>query len=165
MESRLQQLSISSSPTSLIAESPSRLRASSNNKIVSNRLPSTNTAQASFSQPPFSAQTEMSYNVLGGTNLNNPNRISSNERTYINVNPVAYVSRQGITVNPTPTQLPIAMNPPQSEACNHPQVPAIPRSQVVKKFVEPSYSTILQPDRDAIILCNDQTKNSNISSL
>jgi hypothetical protein len=65
-------------------------------------------------------------------------------------------------VNPTPTQLPVVNLGSQSEATKEPQVPAIPRSQVVKKFVEPSYSTILQPERDAITLQAEQNKASSI---
>ena len=116
----------------------------------------------SIPQTLSSTQRGMSYNIPGSINVNA--RVpSSNERTYINVNPVAVVSRQGITVNPNPTQLPTAGCPPQSAASNQPQVPAIPRSQVVKQFVEPSYSTILQPDRDAIALHNEQNKTSTVT--
>ena len=163
MESRLQQMSLNSSPTALLSESPSRLRSSTTTRIVSNPQSLVNQTQPSSYNPSMisSAQRGMPYNMSQKSNV--PSRVTANERTYINVNPVAYVSRQGITVNPSPTQIPELTQRSQSAAAKQPQVPAIPRSQLVKQFVEPSYSTILQPERDAITLRNEQNKVAPIS--
>lgn len=76
------------------------------------------------------------------------------ERTYINVAPVAVASKKQSgdvhlirTYNDS-----AASRPPQlgSEASKiqSPNVPAIPRSQVVNRFLEPSYSTLLQLQND-----------------
>ena len=164
MESRIQKLSLNSTHTAMIPESPARLRSAASNRILPSPQSSTSTMQSS-SIPHMLASTQrgLGYTVSGSLDTSNVTGVASNERTYINVNPVAYVSRQGITVNPTSTQLPTMGNPTQSAASNQPQVPAIPRSQVVKQFVEPSYSTILQPERDAIALHNQQNKASPMS--
>lgn len=89
---------------------------------------------------------------------------SGSERTYINVGqPVAVASRRGgVLFNPTPAQLPSRGGgggrpspTPSSTSSNYgggrePRptsangTPAIPHSQAVKRFIEPSYSTMLQ---------------------
>merc|ERR1712012_730305 len=147
MDSRLQQLSLNSSHTALMSASPSRLGSSNNRTILTPQSMINQTQRSSYNTNMISSnQRVISHNVQVRSNA--PSRLGSNERTYINVNPVAYVSRQGITVNPNPTQMPELTRRSQSAAAKQPQVPAIPRSQLVNKFVEPSYSTILQPERD-----------------
>ena len=156
MDARLQQLSLNSSPTALLPGSPSRLVSSSNHRNLSTPQSMINSIHPSSYNPNMisSPQRGTPQNMQMRSNI--ASRLPSNERTYINVNPVAYASRQGITVNPNPTQIPELTRRSQSAASKQPQVPAIPRSQLVKKFVEPSYSTILQPERDAISFHSEQ---------
>ena len=162
MDTRLQQLSLNSSPTAVLSASPSRLGSSNNRTILTPQSMVNQTQRSSYNTNMISSnQRGIPHNVQVRSNA--PSRLGSNERTYINVNPVAYVSRQGITVNPNPTQMPELTRRSQSAAAKQPQVPAIPRSQLVKKFVEPSYSTILQPERDAIALHSEQNKAKSLS--
>ena len=66
--------------------------------------------------------------------------IYGDSRTYINLGqPVAMASRAGILLNPSNSQLNY-----QAPKGNSAKVPAIPRSQVVKAVMEPSYSSLLQ---------------------
>ena len=161
MESRLHQLSLNSSPTMVLPESSSRLRSAAHNRGLPNPKSPLNIQSSTIPITMASNQIGLGSTIPATIHAGKSSGVSGNERTYINVNPVAYVGRQGITVNPTSTQLPM-MNQqnPKTAASNQPQVPAIPRSQVVKKFVEPSYSTILQPERDAISLQKNQQKNA-----
>ena len=163
MDIRLQQLSLNSSPTALMSHSPSRPRSSVNNRIIPTPQPLMNPIQQSSYNPNIISNPQRGTPQNMQMKSNVPSGVTSNERTYINVNPVAYVSRQGITVNPNPTQIPELTRRSQSAAPKQPQVPAIPRSQLVKKFVEPSYSTILQPERDAIALHGEPNRSASIS--
>ena len=74
--------------------------------------------------------------------------IYSDTRTYINeVRPVAIASRGGIFRNPSKTQLqPRGQSSGQRQGGGSTAAtqPAIPRSQVVQKVMEPSYSSLLQ---------------------
>ena len=75
---------------------------------------------------------------------NNQGNVQRGDRTYINVMPVAYASRQGHSVRVNNG----GQEPVQSAQKPRPTstAPAIPRSQAVKQLMEPSYSTILQPE-------------------
>ena len=65
--------------------------------------------------------------------------IYGDSRTYINLGqPVAMASKAGILLNPSNSQLNYANKGGTTK------VPAIPRSQIVKTVVEPSYSSLLQ---------------------
>ena len=64
--------------------------------------------------------------------------IYGDSRTYINLGqPVAMASRAGIVLKPSNSQL-------NNASVGTAKVPAIPRSQVVKAVLEPSYSSLLQ---------------------
>ena len=65
--------------------------------------------------------------------------IYGDSRTYINLGqPVAMASKAGILLNPSNSQLNHANKGGTTK------VPAIPRSQIVKAVIEPSYSSLLQ---------------------
>ena len=65
--------------------------------------------------------------------------IYGDSRTYINLGqPVAMASKAGILLNPSNSQLNSANKGGTTK------VPAIPRSQIVKTVIEPSYSSLLQ---------------------
>jgi len=65
--------------------------------------------------------------------------IYGDSRTYINLGqPVAMASKAGILLNPSNSQLNYANKGGTTK------VPAIPRSQIVKTVIEPSYSSLLQ---------------------
>lgn len=70
--------------------------------------------------------------------------IYSDTRTYINMaQPVAIASKGGILMNPSHTQLNSRVGG-GNKTVSAVKAPAIPRSQVVKKVMEPSYSSLLQ---------------------
>ena len=65
------------------------------------------------------------------------------ERTYMNVQPVAMVARNGRVVRPGESTHAQTVSPECLEAGGGPRTPVIPQSQEVKHKQEPLYSTIL----------------------
>jgi len=87
--------------------------------------------------------------------------IYSDTKTYIDVGqPIAIASRKGnVLLNPSPSQF---GHPGTSRGPSKPQtnIPAIPRSQEVKKYMEPSFSAVLKPSSNQAIYANYDFRSS-----
>lgn len=103
------------------------------------------TSQLSHSNKSHSTARGVSH--LGGPPPPGPPPVQ--ERTYINVTPVAVANRSGRVL--TPTTFPagqISGNPHSTPKPQSPKVPAIPKSQEIKHKQEALYATILQMPSD-----------------